>query len=465
MSFTSWEFARLFAIVLVGLWLLPTRTQRQLLILAASAIFYSKQNPWYLLLLATPIVVDYTCGLRISEREDRSARRRWLVLSVATNLGLLAYFKYAGFFTANVAALTGLPLRPLEIFLPIGLSFFTLKSLSYTIDVYRGVLSPCRSLWRYAMFVSYFPDLVAGPIVRASVFLPQLTRSLRPSWDRASTGTQLILLGLTKKLVIADQLAVLVDTVFETPGQFSPLTVASGVFAYSLQIYCDFSGYSDIAIGVSHVIGIDLPQNFNMPYLATSLSDFWRRWHITLSQWLRDYLYIPLGGNRRGRTRTYVNLFITMLLGGLWHGAKRTFVLWGLLHALGLATHHFWRERTHGSIRPLNGWGGRLLTYLFVCFAWVFFRAESIRTALIVLGKIAGQQPGGYVWFYAPLVPLTLIVIAGHVLGTRAAQTAGTVRILVPTRGFVGGFAMTAWVLVLLVFAAIESNPFIYFRF
>jgi len=465
LSFTSWEFWRLFALVLVGLWILPTRTQRQLLVLTASAVFYSRQNPWYLLLLATPIVVDYTCGLRIAEHEERSTRRRWLAVSIVTNLGLLAYFKYAGFFAENIALLTGLPLRPLEIFLPIGISFFTLKSLSYTIDVYRGVLPPCRSFWRYAMFVSYFPDLIAGPIVRASVFLPQLTRSLRPSWDRAPAGTQLILIGLTKKLVIADQLAVLVDTVFDAPGQFSPLTVASAVFAYSLQIYCDFSGYSDIAIGVSHLIGIDLPENFNMPYLATSLSDFWRRWHITLSQWLRDYLYIPLGGNRHGRTRTYVNLFITMILGGLWHGAKRTFVIWGLLHGLGLAAHHLWRERTQGSMRPLNGWGGRLLTYLFVCFTWVFFRAGSLPTALIVLGKIAGTQGGGYVWFYAPLIPLALFVVAGHVVGTRVGQTAGPVRILVPMHGFVGGFAMTAWVVVLLVFAAIKSNPFIYFRF
>jgi alginate O-acetyltransferase complex protein AlgI len=465
LSFTSWEFWRLFALVLVGLWLLRTRTQRQLLILTASAVFYSRQNPWYLLLLATPIVVDYTCGLRIAERENLSARRRWLAVSIVTNLGLLAYFKYAGFFVENIALLTGVPLSPLKIFLPIGISFFTLKSLSYTIDVYRGTLPPCRSIWRYAMFVSYFPDLIAGPIVRASVFLPQLTRSLRPSWDRASVGTQLILLGLTKKLVIADQLAVLVDPVFETPGQFSPLTVASGVFAYSLQIYCDFSGYSDIAIGVSHLIGIDLPENFNMPYLATSLSDFWRRWHMTLSQWLRDYLYIPLGGNRHGRARTYVNLFITMLLGGLWHGAKRTFVVWGFLHGLGLATHHLWRERTQGSTRPLNGWGGRLLTYLFVCFTWVFFRSESIPTALIVLGKMAGMQGGGFVWFYAPLLPLTLIVILGHVVGTRAVHTASPFRTFVPTGGFIGGFAITAWVLALLVFSPIKSSPFIYFRF
>ena len=481
MPFTSWEFARFFAVVLAGLWLARTRTLRQLVVLVAGAIFYARENPWYLLLLATPIVVDYGCALRIAARSDQVGRRRWLAVSVATDLGLLAYFKCAGFFVANVTALTGLPLRPLTIVLPLGISFFTLKSLSYTIDVYRGVLAPCHSPWRYAMFVGYFPDLIAGPIVRASVFLPQLARSLRPSRQRAWVGGQMILLGLTKKLVIADQLAPFADAVFTRPSEFSPLSVASGVLAYSLQIYCDFSGYSDMAIGLSHVIGFDLPENFNMPYLARSPTEFWRRWHITLSQWLRDYLYIPLGGNRRGRARTYWNLVVTMLLGGLWHGASWTFVVWGLWHAAGLVGHKLWLERTGGRFRPFGGVGGWLGTFLFVTLGWVFFRSPSLERAGAMFGKLVDLDPGGVAWFYSPIALLAVIVVAAHVVGILAARAASPRRrlgpftvcaqetagiyLLLPARGFVAGFGLTAWVIVILVFAVIKSSPFIYFQF
>src|SRR5262245_23941043 len=353
MSFVSWGFVAFFAAVLAGLKLMPTRSARQLLLLVANAVFYGSGTTWHLLVLAAPALVDYACAVRIEDARDARERRRWLLVSLVSNLGLLAYFKYANFFVDNVAALFGVSAAPLDIALPVGISFFTFKTMSYTIDVYRREIPACRSLWRYAMFVSFFPELVAGPIVRASIFLPQMDRPLALRWRRTAAGLQIVLLGLAKTLLIADRLAVFSDALFASPGAFSPATVAAAVVAYSLQIYCDFSGYSDMAIGVARVIGFDLPENFDMPYLSVSITEFWRRWHMTLSRWLRDYLYIPLGGNRCGAIRTYVNLIVTMLLGGLWHGANWTFVAWGLWHGIGRATHKLWRGGRRAGERSL----------------------------------------------------------------------------------------------------------------
>ena len=499
MVFTSWAFVRFFLVVLIGLSVMRTRTLRQLVLLVASAFFYGYWNVWYLPLLATPALIDYYCALRIDATEDPLLRKRWLLVSLVTNLGLLGYFKYAAFFATNIAALLGRPIPHLDILLPVGISFYTFKTLSYTIDVYRRDIPVCRKVWQYTMFVMYFPELVAGPIVRASVFLPQMRRSLRPSWPRAIVGLQVVLLGVTKKLLIADRLAVLVDPVFAAPRAYSQATVASALVAYSLQIYCDFSGYSDIAIGISRIIGFDLPENFNMPYLATSITDFWRRWHMTLSAWLRDYLYIPLGGNRRGRIRTYVNLTLTMLLGGLWHGANWTFVGWGLLHGIGLAVHKALAPRlawwTHWT-RAIAGW---LVTYAFVCLAWVFFRATTFADALIVLRKIAGLEPGGVQWHYSPLFMLLPLVVLAHAIGAYVAfrernyATAGGkvppppllrgvyerarsrfavrphraagVYALLPVGTFAGALILTIWMVGLFLLASTRTSPFIYFRF
>lgn len=500
MVFTSWPFVLFLVVVLVGLRLAPTRTTRQALILVASCYFYAYWNPWYLLLLLTPSAIDYLAALRIEESDDPRVRRRWLLFSLITNLGLLGYFKYADFFVQSFSHLLGVEARHLDILLPIGISFYTFKTMSYVIDVYRREMRASRSLWRYAMFVTYFPELVAGPIVRASIFLPQMTRSLRPSWPRAWVGSQAILLGVTKKLVIADRLAPFADTVFATPAAFSSATVLSAVIAYSVQIYCDFSGYSDIAIGVSRIIGYDLPENFNMPYAATSITDFWRRWHMTLSQWLRDYLYIPLGGNRKGKRRTYLNLFLTMLLGGLWHGANWTFVFWGFLHGVGLAVHKGRMDRIkQGRAKPLPPAVGWLMTYAFVCFAWVFFRAQDFSTAMVIVRKLLWLDPTGVSHFYLPLALLLPLVLLGHWLGGIAgnqAEAAGSdprwvpaprwaariwdragtrfavrphpaagLYVLLPVPGFVGGFVLTTWLLLIAMFAAIDSSPFIYFQF
>jgi alginate O-acetyltransferase complex protein AlgI len=496
--FTSWAFLVFLALVLLGLRLAPNRTVRQALLLLASCYFYAYWDPRYLLLLLTPSAIDYFAALKIEESDEPRIRKRWLLFSLITNLGLLGYFKYADFFVQQFSVLLGVEGRHLDILLPVGISFYTFKTMSYVIDVYRRDMRASRSLWRYAMFVTYFPELVAGPIVRASVFLPQMTRSLHPSWPRAWVGAQAILLGFTKKLVVADRLAPFADSVFAAPANFSSATVLSAVVAYSLQIYCDFSGYSDIAIGVSRIIGYDLPENFNMPYAATSITEFWRRWHMTLSQWLRDYLYIPLGGNRAGKWRTYLNLFLTMLLGGLWHGASWTFVFWGFLHGLGLAVHKVRLDRIkEGRGRPLHPVVGWLLTYAFVCIAWVFFRAPDFSTALVIVRKLLWLDPTGVGHFYLPLALLLPIVLLAHWLGKVAGDQAAGARqpwvpapswaaqiwdgsgtrfavrphpaaglyLLLPVPGFLGGFVLATWVLLIALFAAMESSPFIYFQF
>jgi alginate O-acetyltransferase complex protein AlgI len=465
-NFTSWVFFRFFVVVLIGLRLMPTRTARQGLLLVASAVFYAYWNPWYLILLATPSVIDYVCAIRIEDSDDERVRRRWLIASIVTNLGLLAYFKYANFFLETIGALTSHRVPHLDILLPVGISFYTFKTLSYTIDVYRRQLPACRRQWQYAMFVTYFPELVAGPIVRASVFLPQLGRSLEPSWPRAVSGAQLALVGVTKKIFVADRLAGFVDAIFATPSAFAPQTVTAAVIAYSIQIYCDFSGYTDIAIGISRIIGYDLPENFNMPYAATSIIDFWRRWHMTLSSWLRDYLYIPLGGNRKGRARTYINLLITMLLGGLWHGASWTFVLWGLLHGVGLAVNRAWREAT--GAQRMAGWlgaaAGWAMTYAFVTIAWVFFRAPTLTVSVDVLRKLFWIDQGGVVSPYLPLSLIVALVVGAHLAGI-AMQKKGKTDVDLPLHRFAGAFALTVWLVGLFLFSSIETKPFIYFRF
>jgi alginate O-acetyltransferase complex protein AlgI len=354
--------------------------------------------------------------------------------------------------------------------------------MSYVVDIYRGTMSACRSLWRFSIFVMFFPEFVAGPIVRASVFLPQLDRRLQLSWARAPGAIAVILIGLTKKVLIADRLAVFVDPVFAQPDAFSGITVLSAVVAYSIQIYADFSGYTDMAIGIARLIGFDLPENFNMPYIATSITDFWRRWHITLSEWLRDYLYIPLGGNRHGAQRTLASLFITMVLGGLWHGAAWNFVLWGALHGIALAVHKRWLKlksslpRPPASIATPTSW---LTTYAFVCLTWIFFRAPTLDIAMTILAQIVSAASSGVVWFFLPLWLLLILIVCGHVVGTRAARQPGLAHTetgipsdrsqwlhrLVPSSPFVRAFALMSWLILLFLLAPVRRSPFIYFQF
>jgi alginate O-acetyltransferase complex protein AlgI len=403
-------------------------------------------------------------------------------VSVITNLALLGYFKYADFFLDNANAVlrpAGYQLPLLRVFLPAGISFYTFKSMSYTIDVHRRAIDRIDSWIEYAMFVTFFPDLIAGPIVRASVFLPQLDRDIGPTISRLRAGASLFIVGLGKKLLVADQCAVVADAIFASPATWSCFDAWCGLLAYSLQIYCDFSGYSDMAIGTARMIGYELPENFRMPYLAANVADFWHRWHITLSEWLRDYLYVPLGGNRKGTARTYVNLLVTMILGGLWHGASWNFVLWGFLHGAALAVHRAWRS---ASPQPISRAIATPCTTLFAILCWVPFRQTTWAGTMSMYAALFGFGTGRNVWLPAVLGWSLLFVIAGHSAGVALARNdrprflglISAEREDSPISGMAmvfglhtirGAFFVAMIVLTIYFFGAAATSPFIYFRF
>lgn len=492
MVFSSPRFLLFLVVVLVVLALLRGLQGKKNFLAVASALFYAAWDWRYLGLLLAISVIDYWAADRIFNATSRASRKAWLVASIVSNLGILAYFKYCNFFLENLSGVLspfGLSVPALDVLLPAGISFYTFKTMSYTIDVYRGELAPCRSWLDYTTFVTFFPELIAGPIVRASVFLPQMGRDIGPTRQRLAIGANIFLQGLFKKLVLADRLATVADPVFANPGLHATQAVWCGLLAYSLQIYCDFSAYSDMAIGTAKMIGYDLPENFDMPYLATNITDFWRRWHITLSTWLRDYLYIPLGGNRLGSARTYVNLFLTMLLGGLWHGASWNFVLWGGLHGAALAAHKVCSE--HRKARPLFPPAiGRAATFLFVTLAWIPFRSTSWESTEMFTSRLLGLDQGGYTWWPFWLFACGIIVGAGHVFGAfalepwrRSGVRADQPRLLtllgfeVTENGVSGpylsavridlapAFIYTLLIVAIGLFGEVAANPFIYFQF
>ena len=400
MLFNSAEYAVFLAVVFVVFWALARlQLARTLFLFAASYFFYAYWNPKYLLLIWATCTLDFLIARRLATEPTAGRRKALLVTSVVVNLSVLGMFKYFNFFADSAAAafnLFGVQADHvhLDVVLPVGISFYTFQAMAYVIDVYRGNLKPARSYLRYLLFVAFFPHLVAGPIMRASLLLPQFDKAPVLRAGDGADGLFRIMVGLFKKVLIADFLAAnLVDRVFDYPDHFSSLEVLVGVYAYALQIYCDFSGYSDIAIGSAKLLGFKLMKNFDAPYKAHSLQDFWHRWHISLSTWLRDYLYVPLGGSRGSAAKTYRNLLVTMLLGGLWHGASWTFVIWGAMHGGALAATRAWqrwRDARWPEWRPSQI--GRavavVLTFHFVCLAWVFFRAEDLPGAWAVLAQI-----------------------------------------------------------------------------
>jgi alginate O-acetyltransferase complex protein AlgI len=391
--FPTATFTVFFLLVLPLSWLAMADLRRwRALIVGASFVFYGWWDWRFVFLLAGCIAWNYLLAIQIYRAVDR-ARRTWLILAVAGDLALLAYFKYYDFFVSsahNLAVQAGfaLPLSTRSIVLPVGISFFTFMAISYVVDVYRRDLDPV-TIGRFAAYLSFFPHLVAGPIVRPGELLPQMETRRDPRRVDTSRAFYLLATGLFKKVVIANYLAThITDQVFAVPGSHSSAELLVATYAYAVQIYADFSGYTDMAIGLALLLGFRFPQNFDSPYAATSLRDFWRRWHMTLSRWLRDYLYIPLGGNRRGRVRTYVNLMVTFLLGGLWHGASWTFVVWGGIHGIGLSFEHWRRDRNGGRERELSPAAvrvRRLVTFHVVCLAWIFFRSDSIGQAWAML--------------------------------------------------------------------------------
>ena len=466
MNFVSLVFFRFFAVVLLSQLIVRGARPRQALLLAASYVFYGWWDWRFCGLMLFLTAVAYLAGLGMQKKPGSP----WiLAVGVAVPLLVLFAFKYMNFFVDTFCAAFGVRRAgALRIILPVGISFYTFQSLSYTIDVYRGRLKPCRDPLKFALYIAFFPQLVAGPIVKASEFLPQLDEDRGPTARRVFRGATELFYGMLKKAVLADQIAVFADSVFAAVGAYSSATVALAVVAYAMQIYFDFSGYSDMAAGAARCLGYDLPMNFNRPYIARNVSEFWKRWHISLSSWLQQYLYIPLGGNRRGRARTYLNLMITMALGGLWHGADLSFLLWGAMHGLALCAHKLWAERFPARPGRLRRLGATALTALFVGLMWIPFRAESLAHAGHILRRLFAFAPGLHnpsVWTLAGLAFLGLRALryaalerrAGHAIDERAPMLAwGT---------FSGTLGLTLLIGFTLVLMYTGDSPFIYFQF
>jgi alginate O-acetyltransferase complex protein AlgI len=467
MLFHSFPYFALFSLTFAVFWLLKRQDLRLILILVASCYFYMSWNPWLILLIFASTSVDYFVALQLDRLHDPRIRRLLLIFSIAINLGILGFFKYTNFFldsTASLANLLGLwaPRSMIHVILPLGISFYTFEAISYIVDVYGKRLPAVRNPLHYMVFILFFPHLIAGPIVRPHHFLPQVTQFRQFDWMRFQLGANLFLQGLLKKAVIADNLAPIVDAVFASPASYGTSATWLAVLGYAAQIYCDFSGYSDMAIGSAHALGFKLPMNFSMPYFAANISEFWGRWHISLSTWLRDYLYIPLGGSRGGTTKTYRNLMITMLLGGLWHGAAWTFVFWGFYHGLLLVLHRLWVRFVPGAgeiFRPLS----ILITFLSVCVGWVFFRAQSFADAWLMLRRMvvitAGEDLASVDRriIYVALAAL----LVGHLIGATTDARKWLQRVPAPVLG--AGMACLLFLCQLLMPQDVKA--FIYFQF
>ncbi len=481
MTFSSTIFLLFFGVVLFLVCLVRNNTLRKSILLLASYYFYAYWDWRFCSLLLISTMVDYTVGILLAKTDAPRKRTLLLLISLACNLGLLGFFKYFNFFIDSLSAVLqpmGWSMQGLNIILPVGISFYTFQTLSYTIDVYRRRIDTCYHLLDFSLFVAFFPQLVAGPIVRASDFLPQLQSAPRITAQRIHSGLRQFIFGMFKKVVIADHLAMMVDVVYPNMGAFDTPTVWLATIAYAAQIYCDFSGYSDMAIGIARIMGYDFNRNFDHPYLARSTTEFWRRWHISLSTWLRDYLYIPLGGNRKGPRRTYINLMLTMLLGGLWHGASWAFVLWGSLHGVALAAHKFLSTRllprfTHPLLRWLWSLAGWAVTMVIVLVAWVFFRCGSLTISgqatmkeafgLAIRGiEIMFHWQGGVRWFMPQALLGIAFVAVTHLMQlhpfTLRLKRLPALNLAEPTLLFT-----LLWMII--VFYPKNFAPFIYFQF
>ncbi|MDB4576851.1 MBOAT family protein [Akkermansiaceae bacterium] len=474
MIFTQLEFFLFFAVVLFGAVVVKSNRLFKLGLLAGSFYFYAYWDWRFLGLMLGCITINF-CGAFFAGRSHNQQIRKFVTgFSVISSLLILGTFKYYGFFLESFSGVldaTGIRIPAWEFLLPVGISFFTFQALSYTIDVYREDI-PASSSWvDVALYVSFFPQLVAGPIVRASEFMPQLRAKPVITKERLSLGLEQFIKGFFKKAFIADHLAIFVDNVFANDQAFSSGVLVLALVAYAIQIYCDFSGYSDMAIGGARMLGYDFPRNFNHPYLATSIQDFWRRWHISLSSWLRDYLYIPLGGNRKGRARTYLNLFLTMLLGGLWHGAAWTFILWGAWHGVWLSIHKAIADRNTHLTPKVRGrpviasWRTKgikwLMTMCIVLVGWLLFRSSDVSQFSRVFSRILSFDRG-VTWI--PWVPLTCVslVMMRHVLllfpiGERFTTLRwGSVWT---------GYSLSLMMVLAIFYRPENFQPFIYFQF
>ena len=473
--FSSGLFLFLFlGFVLIYYLLRNNDNMRIMYVIVFSCLFYYKSSGTYFVLLCIVTAWDFMTAQYIYDETNKRQKKILLFLSVAMNMGLLAYFKYTNLFYELYCNLVDKPFDAFDIFLPVGVSFFTFQSLSYTIDVYRGRLTPLNNFGDYAFFVSFFPQLVAGPIVRAKDFIPQIRKKLHVTREMFGTGIFLITAGLFKKAVISDYISInFVDRIFDNPALYSGVENLFGVYGYALQIYCDFSGYSDMAVGLALLLGLRFNVNFDSPYKSASITEFWRRWHISLSSWLKDYLYISLGGNRKGKIRTYVNLIITMLLGGLWHGASLRFVFWGALHGISLAVHKFVLSKfssfktTGRETSRIRRIAGISITFHLVCLGWIFFRAGSFSSASEMIRQIfVSFRPEVFIEMIKGYPVVFAMFATGFALHFASADLEKRVRdffIEIPL--IWKALALVAVIVSVMQIKSSEILPFIYFQF
>ncbi len=469
MLFSSGLFWILFIIFLPVYSLVKSsRLKMILFVVAFSLYFYYKSSGIFVLMLLATSAIDWTISKMICKLDSAGGRKALMWLSIIISLSILGYFKYANFFLWNWNQMVEGNFQPLEIILPVGISFYTFQSISYIVDVYKKKISPTRTWLEYLFFLSFFPALVAGPIVRADYFLPQLKKNRKASYSEIYGGFWLIIVGIVKKALIADYISQYNDLIFNDPSLYTGVQTLMGVLGYTMQIYCDFSGYSDMAIGLALIMGFKLGINFDSPYQSKNLTEFWRRWHISLSSWLRDYVYIPLGGNRKGTFRTYVNNFLTMLIGGLWHGAAWKFVFWGAMHGVGLAIHKACKPILNkipdNFVTIFLSWA---LTFVYVSLLWVFFRATNFEESILIIKNIFVDFQWNQIpqFFHARMVwcVMMILLVIFHFIPQRFAD------------GCMNLFIKSSWIVKLMVFLVVvqlviefmseEVAPFIYFQF
>lgn len=469
LMFSSGLFWVLFLIFIpIYAWIKSRRMQMMLFVTAFSLFFFYKSSGWYLLLMVFTGALDWLLAQYIATSQNQHRRKCLMLLSVVCSAGILVAFKYTNFLLWNVDAIIGRNFQPLDIILPIGISFYTFRTISYIVDVYKGKLQPTDSLLEYLFFISFFPCLIAGPIVRANELLPQIRQNKPATRTMVYGGLWMVLLGVLKKAVAADYIAQYVNIAFGNPTGYSGVELLMAILGYTMQIYCDFSGYSDMAIGIASIMGFRLPKNFDFPYLSRNVTEFWRRWHMTLSFWLRDYIYISLGGNRRGKRRQYFNLMATMLIGGLWHGAAWKFIFWGAGHGGALCLHKY--LMTHLKRIPDTWWvrfASWLITFAVVSILWVFFRADSFSSACEVITGAVTRFDLAYLPVFAQVRNTWCIVLVLVFSLHFVPQSIGDdlQRRFIRSRWWVKFLTFIIVVQLVLEFAAADVQPFIYAQF
>ncbi len=469
--FSSGAFLFVFLVFMIGYYVLRKQTDVRLLFVTLfSYYFFYKSSGFYFLLLLVVTVSDFYIARRVAKGRYP---KLWLILSLIIDLGLLAYFKYTNFFAGMVVQMIGGNFQPWDIFLPVGISFYTFKTISYVVDVYRGRTQPMESILDYAFYVSFFPTLLAGPIVRATDFGPQIRKPLHISREMFARGVFFIIIGLFKKAVISDYISQnFVDRIFDNPTLFSGGEVLLGLYGYCVQIYCDFSGYSDMAIGIALLLGFTIPKNFNAPLTSDSMSDFWRRWHISLSTWIRDYVYISLGGNRKGKWRMYLNQMIAMTACGLWHGASLNFVVWGILHGALVCVHKFWSQTVLGHDRHYHPSGLRrffsvFITFHVICFSWLFFRCRDFGSVWVMLRQMFTKfnpsvLPDVFSGYRYVFILMALALLTHWIPDSWQERC---VRLLQRGGVVLSAIAVTAVIFIIMQVKSSDIQPFIYFQF